>query len=456
MKEHTIVKVKKNSIAEGLGIEAGDVLLSVNDQEIGDVFDFDFLCADEYIEVLIRKPDGEEWLLEVDKEENEELGVCFDESLMDQAHSCRNKCIFCFIDQNPPGMRPTIYFKDDDTRLSFLQGNYVTLTNLKDEDVERIIRYRMEPINISIHTMDPKLRVFMLKNPRSGEVLRYLDRFYEAGLTMNGQIVLCKGINDGEALDYSMEQLLKFHPVMQSVSVVPVGLTKYREKLFPLEPFEKEDAEQVIDQIEAFQKKAYEQSGHYFIQASDEWYVVAQREVPEESRYEGYLQLENGVGKLRLVMEEFRAELKELLRRKAKPLKKRVSLVCGKSAYPTLSRLCGELKEAYPEHTVLLYPIRNDFLGERITVTGLITGQDLRAQLKDKDLGESLLIPRVMLRYGTEIFLDDDTVEGVAQALQTRVDIVKSNGADLVRVLLGLPQSEGEKPDGNPYEGDQV
>nr|MCR4643119.1 DUF512 domain-containing protein [Lachnospiraceae bacterium] len=318
MREHTIIKVKKDSIAEELGIEAGDVLLSVNDQEIGDVFDFDFLCADEYIEVLIRKPDGEEWLLEVDKEEDEELGLCFDESLMDRAHSCKNKCIFCFIDQNPPGMRPTIYFKDDDTRLSFLQGNYVTLTNLKDEDVERIIRYRMEPINISVHTMDPKLRVFMLKNPRSGEVLKYLERFYEAGLLMNGQIVLCKGINDGDALQYTMEELFKFCPVMQSVSVVPVGLTKYREKLYPLEPFEKEDAERVIDQIEAFQKKAFEKSGRYFIQASDEWYVVAEREVPEEERYEGYLQLENGVGKLRLVMEEFRAELKELKHRKVK------------------------------------------------------------------------------------------------------------------------------------------
>ncbi|MBR3307014.1 MAG: DUF512 domain-containing protein [Lachnospiraceae bacterium] len=454
MREHTIIKVKEGSIAEELGIEAGDVLLAVNDQEIGDVFDFDYLCEDEYIEVLIRKPDGEEWLLEVDKDEDEELGLVFDAGLMDEAHSCKNKCIFCFIDQNPPGMRPTIYFKDDDTRLSFLQGNYVTLTNLKDADVERIIRYRMEPINISVHTMDPELRVFMLKNPRSGEVLRYLDRLYEADITMNGQIVLCKGVNDGAALEYSMERLLEYAPVMQSVSVVPVGLSRYREKLYPLEPFDKDDAASVIDMIEAFQKKACKKCGLHFVHASDEWYVVAEREVPEEDRYDNYLQLENGVGMLRLLTEELTEAIEEEKSRGTVSRRKTVSIACGRSPYPTLKRLCDRVEEAWPGLEIILYPIKNDFFGERITVSGLITGQDLRKQLAGKELGEALLIPQVMLRCGTEVFLDDDTVKGVSEALQKEIVIVKSGGADLLHAVLGLEQSG--TADKNPYEPDKL
>ncbi|MBR5421904.1 MAG: DUF512 domain-containing protein [Lachnospiraceae bacterium] len=451
MREHCIVKVKSGSIAEELGIEAGDYLLAVNDREIGDVFDFDFLCADEYIEVLIRKADGEEWLLEVDKDTDEELGLVFDESLMDSAHSCRNKCIFCFIDQNPPGMRPTIYFKDDDTRLSFLQGNYVTLTNLKDEDVERIIRYHMEPINISVHTTDPELRVFMLKNPHSGEVLRYLDRFYEAGITMNGQIVLCKGVNDGAALQKTMEDLLKFAPVMQSVSVVPVGLTKYREGLYPLEPFGPEDSAALIDQVEAFQKEAFEKSGLHFIHASDEWYVVAGREMPEEERYDGYLQLENGVGMLRLLTEE----LHEALEKKPVPGKteRSVAVACGYSAYGTLKKLCAEIEAVYPGLHIHVYRIRNDFFGERVTVSGLITSRDLLAQLKDKELGEELLLPNCMLRSGTEIFLDDGTVSELSEALQKPIRIVKSSGEQLLRAVLGLPAEDEEgEGDLNPYE----
>ena len=452
MHEHTIIKIKEGSIAEELGIEPGDVLLSINDKEIEDVFDFDFLCMEEYIEVLIRKADGEEWLLEVDKEPDEDMGLVFDEGLMDQAHSCKNKCIFCFIDQNPPCMRPTIYFKDDDTRLSFLQGNYVTLTNLKDADVERLIRYHMEPINISVHTMDPELRVFMLKNPNSGRVLKYLNDFYEAGIAMNGQIVLCKNVNDGEHLDFTMNELLKFAPVMQSVSVVPTGLTKYRDKLYPLEPFDKEDSEKVIDQIEAFQKKAFEQTGIHFIHASDEWYITAGREVPEEERYDGYLQLENGVGMIRLLIEEIRSFLPQAAMIYGTDIKRSVSIACGKSAYPTMQRLMKEVEKTFQDIKVHLYWIRNDFFGERITVSGLITGQDLVAQLKDQEKGEELLLPSAMFRSGTEDFLDDMTRTQVETALQTKVTIVKSNGMDLIRAILGQEQSGEEVDDVNPYE----
>ncbi len=448
MREHTIIKVDPGSIAEELEIEAGDVLLSVNDEEIKDVFDYQYACEAEYLEVLIRKPDGEEWLLEVDKEEDEELGIHFDESLMDKCHSCRNKCIFCFIDQNPKGMRPTIYFKDDDTRLSFLQGNYVTLTNLKDADVERIIKYRMEPINISVQTMNPELRVKMLKNPHSGEVLKYLKNFYEAGIQMNGQIVLCKGVNDGDELRFTIEQLKQYAPVMQSVSVVPVGLSKYRDGLYPLEPFEKADAEEVIDIIESYQQEIYEKHGVHFIHASDEWYITAERDFPEEERYDGYLQIENGVGMMRSLITEVDRVLEEEAKQEVP--KRRVTIATGKSAYAAIKEMAEKTAAHFPGIEVQVLWIRNDFFGPRITVAGLITGQDLIAQLKPVEIGEELLIPRCMLRFGTETFLDDETVSGVEEALDTRIGIVESDGRDFVDAILGRERRhEGTV---NPYE----
>ncbi len=445
---HRIIKIVPGSIAEELEITAGDELISVNGQTVTDIFDYQYLCEENYLEVLIRKEDGEEWLLEVDKEEDEDLGLIFDEDLMDQCRSCRNKCIFCFIDQMPPGMRDTLYFKDDDTRLSFLQGNYVTLTNLTDEDVERIIRYRMEPINVSIHTMDPKLRVFMLKNPHAGEALRFLKRLYEAEIQMNGQIVLCKGVNDGENLRYSIEKMLEYAPVLQSVSVVPVGLTKYRDKLYPLEPFEKADAAAVIDLIEGYQKKAYEKFGVHFIHASDEWYLTAERELPEEARYDGYLQLENGVGMLRLLMNEVRDTLKEYAEddsghKKKKNTGRYVRIASGKSAFATVKMLAEEVCAQYPGVSAETVMIRNDFFGEKITVSGLITGQDLIAQCKELERADALLIPQNMLRSGERVFLDDLTVDDVRDALQTTVLIVKSDGASFVNAILGREGGEG-------------
>jgi len=438
-KEHVISKVLPGSIAEELEIEAGDKLLAIDNTEIEDVFDYQFLIQDTYIEVLIEKADGEQWLLEVDKEFEEDLGIEFENGLMDEYRHCHNKCIFCFIDQMPPGMRETLYFKDDDSRLSFLQGNYVTLTNMSDHDIDRIIRYHLSPINISFQTMNPQLRCKMLNNRVAGDALKKVDKLYQAGITMNGQIVLCKGINDGEELEYSIRELTKYLPCLESVSVVPVGLSKYREGLYPLEPFNREDAIRVIDTIEDWQKKLYPKYGLHFIHASDEWYMLAGRELPEETRYDGYLQLENGVGMIRLLLEEFQEEMERLLEENGFPVfdtEEEISLATGRLAYPYMCRLAGELEAVVPNLKIHVYEITNEFFGELITVSGLLTGQDIQKQLTGKMLGSTLLLPQNVLRSGEEVFLDDYTVSGLEKALQVPINIVKSSGYDLIHCIL--------------------
>lgn len=432
--KHLIKEVLPGSIASELEIEAGDYLLAINNREIEDIFDYQYDTEDTYIEILIEKNDGEQWILEVDKDEDEDIGIVFDNGLMDEYRSCHNKCIFCFIDQMPKGMRETLYFKDDDSRLSFLQGNYVTLTNMSDHDLERIIKYHLSPINISFQTMNPALRCKMLNNRFAGEALKKVDRLYQAGITMNGQIVLCKGINDGDELRFSIRELMKYIPYLESVSVVPVGLSKHREGLYPLEPFTAEDAGEVLDIIHGFQKEAMEQYGMHFIHASDEWYILAGRDLPVEETYDGYLQLENGVGMLRLLMEEFRDAL---LAVKEKPSKSQeLSLATGRLAYPYIRQMTEELEKHFPGLQIHVYPIRNDFFGEMITVSGLLTGRDIIDQLKGKALGERLLLPQNVLRSGEEVFLDDVTVSDMEKALQVPVDIVKSSGYDFVNTIL--------------------
>ena len=440
-KTHIISKVIPGSIAEELEIEAGDKLLTIDNTEIEDVFDYQFMIQDTYIEVLIEKPDGEQWLLEVDKDYDEDLGIEFENGLMDEYRHCHNKCIFCFIDQMPPGMRETLYFKDDDSRLSFLQGNYVTLTNMSERDIDRIVKYHLSPINISFQTMNPQLRCMMLNNRFAGDALKKVDKLFEAGITMNGQIVLCKGINDGEELEYSIKEMTKYLPHLESVSVVPVGLSKYRDGLYPLEPFTKEDAEKVIDTIESWQKKIYPQYGLHFIHASDEWYILAEREVPEESRYDGYLQLENGVGMIRLLMEEFAETMEEMKTKRSLPdpsVKDEISLATGRLAYPYIKRMAEEMEEAFPQLKIHVYEIINEFFGERITVSGLLTGQDLEKQLKGQKLGSRLLLPQNVLRSGEEVFLDDYTKTQLENALQVPINIVKSSGCDFVHSVLGI------------------
>lgn len=440
--EHVIKKVDEGSIAWEMEIEPGDVLLKINDEEIEDIFDYQFMIQEEYIEVLVQKPDGEEWLLEIDKDEQEDLGIEFENGLMDDYRSCHNKCIFCFIDQMPKGMRETLYFKDDDSRLSFLQGNYVTLTNMSEHDVNRIIKYHLGPINISFQTMNPELRCMMLHNRFAGDALKKVDLFYEAGIEMNGQIVLCKGINDGKELDFSIRELTKYYPCLQSVSVVPVGLSKYREGLYPLEPFTKEDAKEVIGLIKKWQDYMYEKYGMHFIHASDEWYLLAEEELPSEERYDGYLQLENGVGMLTLLKDEFKEAMqtavhqKKLYRDLSDGKTRRLTLATGKLAYRTICDLAAQMMKAFEWLDLNVVAIRNDFFGERITVSGLLTGQDLIAQLKDLPLGDKLLLPQNVLRSGENYFLDDITVPQLEDALQVRVDIVKSSGQDFVETVL--------------------
>ncbi len=438
--EHIIKEIEPGSIAEELELAPGDVVLSVNEQEIEDVFDYHYLINDEYLTLQVRKADGEEWELEIEKEFEEDLGIVFDSSLMDEYRSCRNHCIFCFIDQMPKGMRETLYFKDDDSRLSFLQGNYVTLTNMSDHDIDRIIRYHLEPINISFHTMDPELRCRMLRNRFAGDIFPKVQRLAEAGIEMNGQIVLCRGINDGEELDDSIRKLTAYLPYLRSVSVVPVGLTKHREGLYPLEAFTSEDAAQVIDLIEAWQKKLFDQYGLHFIHASDEWYILAGRPFPEAERYDGYLQLENGVGMMRLLYEEVQEALQNESSKDCMDTEgagqRTVSIATGKLAAPFLRELCGRICERYPNVRVHIYEIRNDFFGEMITVSGLITGTDLIAQLKERELGEALLLPCSMLRSGEQVFLDDVSVGDLENALQIPVRIVESDGHDLLNAII--------------------
>ncbi|MFR0800804.1 MAG: DUF512 domain-containing protein [Suilimivivens sp.] len=439
-KGHLIKKILPGSIAEEFELAPGDRLISINGHEIEDIFDYQFYAEDTYIEILIEKPDGEQWILEVDKEEDEDLGIEFDNGLMDEYRSCHNKCIFCFIDQMPKGMRDTLYFKDDDSRLSFLQGNYVTLTNMSDHDLDRIIQYHLSPINISFQTMNPELRCKMLNNRFAGEALKKVDRLNEAGIEMNGQIVLCKGVNDGEELAFSIREMMRYIPNLQSVSVVPVGLSKYRDGLFPLEPFTREDAREVLSTIHHYQNESYQKYGNHFIHASDEWYILAGEELPQEENYDGYLQLENGVGMMRLLLNEFEEAVKELQEKISVGTldfsSREISMATARLAYPFIRDMAARMMEMVPGLMIHVYEIRNDFFGEMITVSGLLTGQDLIAQLTGRELGEALYLPQNVLRSGEEVFLDDVTVTEMEKALQVKVDIIKSSGRDFVNAVL--------------------
>ena len=434
--EHKIVKVLPGSIGEELDIASGDVLLKVNGQDIEDIFDYRSLTEEDLVTILIRKPDAEEWELEIEKDPYEDLGLVFESDLMSDYRSCRNNCIFCFVDQMPPGLRETLYFKDDDSRLSFLQGNYITCTNMSDKDIQRIIHYRMEPMNISVHTTDPELRVKMLKNRFAGKIMDQLRMFYEAGLHMNAQIVLCKDINDKEALQRTLEDLYQFLPVLESVSVVPVGLTKYRDNLYPLKPVEKEDA--------------YQEFGLHFVHASDELYLMADRDFPEEERYDGYMQLENGVGMGRLLLTESKEAVDEMISDGLTCEDVSVSIATGLLAEDILKQVLKIVLDAYPERAgkVDIYGIRNDFFGPSVTVAGLITGKDLICQLKDKSLNNVVVIPNVMLRSGEEVFLDDVTLSEAEEALGRRVFAIPTDGQTLVSLMCGRLSEIGQQEHG--------
>ena len=441
---HCVKKIVPGSIADEMGVEPGEILCSVNGNEIKDIFDYRFSIASEKLEVLMKDLEGEEYILDIEKDPDEDLGLEFENFLLDGYRSCHNKCIFCFIDQMPPGMRETLYFKDDDSRLSFLQGNYITLTNLSDEDVDRICRYRMEPVNISIHTTDPDLRCMMLGNRFAGKSLEILDTLKDAGIEMNGQIVLCRGINDGKVLDDTIEGIMKWRPEMKSLSVVPSGLTRYREGLYPLEPFTPEDSKKLIEQVKKWQEISLERFGDRFVYASDEWYINAGAGFPPIEEYEDFPQFENGVGMIVSMMEEVREELAGVDRSEVDCTKDiYVSSVCGTSPYPYIKENTELIENSYPHIHATVIPVENDFFGHTINVTGLLTGNDIIKQVNafaekyGRDaLGTELLIPSCTLRFGEDVFLDDVHVSDVEKELGIKVRITGSSGKDFVDSYL--------------------
>jgi len=432
-KEHIIKSVTVGSIADQMEIEAGDKLLRINDKEIKDVFDYHYAVNEEDLVLLIQKPNGEEWELEIEKEYEVDLGIDFEEGLMDAYRSCKNNCMFCFIDQMPPGMRETLYFKDDDARLSFLQGNYITLTNMKDEDIDRILFYKLSPINISVHTTNKELRCKMLHNRFAGESLDLIKKINDAGIIMNGQIVLCKGYNDGKELESTIHDLAAYIPNMQSVSIVPVGLTKYREGLVHLEKFEKNDALEVLEIIHRWQSILFKAYGTRFIHASDEWYITAGLPIPDADNYEGYLQIENGVGMVRSLIDEFEEVYVTLL---GDNRSKSISVATGVLAAPIIEDLMNQICNKYPNIHISIYTIINEFFGSDITVAGLLTGQDIMKQLKGKSLGDYLILPDTLLRNGEDVLLDDFTVGDIKNTLQTEIRIVQSDGKSLINAVV--------------------
>ena len=420
----------------------GDAVVSINGHRILDVLDYKFFAYDPRLTVRLRRADGSEYEVAVRKSEGGDLGLEFESSLMDRARSCANNCVFCFIDQLPPGMRPTMYFKDDDARLSFLLGNYITLTNLSPREIERIIALHVSPINVSVHTTDPELRCRMLKNRRAGESIEVMRRFAAHGIVMNCQIVCCPGWNDGEELLRTMRDLEAMHPGVHSVSIVPVGLTKYREGLEPLTPFTPEHAAETIDRITAFGDVCREKYGSRIFWCGDELYLKAGRELPPDEFYEEYTQLENGVGMLRLLETEFRAALRLSDAPDGVPF----SIACGTSVGPFFEKLLALAKERWPQLDGRVYPIVNDFFGHSINVSGLITGQDLIAQLKGKDLGQRLFISQNMLRRQEMDFLDDVTLEDAVRALGVPIYPNEADGFMLWDAISGEQLPEVKSP----------
>ncbi|MBE7025762.1 MAG: DUF512 domain-containing protein [Ruminococcaceae bacterium] len=416
-----------DSEAAEAGIVPGDIIENINGHVPEDELDFRFYACDDIVTLTVLKKDGSREQIEFEEPENPDLGIQFSSALFGNAKRCTNNCIFCFIDQLPPGMRETLYFKDDDARLSFLTGNYITLTNVKDTDIDKVIRMRLAPINISVHTTDPALRCKMLHNRHAGKALRYIQRLYDGALYMNGQIVLVPGYNDGAALDKTIGDLSRYAPYMQSVSVVPVGITRYRDGLPSLDSFTKETAEAVLRQITKWQERLLAEIGTRFIYASDEFYLLAGWPIPSDDAYEGYAQIENGVGLLRSMEDEFTKALETAP--SADP--RHVSLVTGKAAYGLMRKLAHLAMEKCPELRIDVHCVINTFFGEKITVAGLLTGQDIAAQLTGKDLGEVAYIPSAMLRHGTDVFLDDMTVSQLSQTLGTPVCPVECDGFTL-------------------------
>ena len=434
-----IWRVEKKSLAEKAGLLEGDVLISINDNEICDVLDYRFYITEKRITLKVER-DGQEISFDIKKPQYDDIGLEFETYLMDEKHTCTNKCVFCFIDQNPEGMRKMCYFKDDDSRMSFFYGNYVTLTNMKKSEVERLIKMRISPINISVHTTNPSLRCQMLSNRFAGDVLSYMQDFKNGGISMNCQIVLCKGLNDGKELERTLDDLSGLFPAVESIAVVPAGLTKHREGLYPLSEFTREDAIEVIKLVNAKRREFEEKTGHAIVQCSDEWYLKAGIEIPDEDYYEGYPQLDNGVGLIRSMELEVLMridELKEEGFKLEKPLT--ISSVTGEAAYPFISRMAQRLMREFDGLTFNVYECKNEFFGHSVNVAGLLVGGDVYERLKGENLGELLLIPNVMLRHEGDLFLDNMDIRELEEKLGVEImPVPASDGFCFVDYALGI------------------
>ena len=447
MNHPVITCIAQGSIAQELGLEPGDSLVSMNGEPVRDIFDYRFLAADEHVTLCIRKPDGAEWALDIEKDEAEDIGLDFENPLIDCEKGCTNRCVFCFIDQLPKGMRDTLYFKDDDARLSFLYGNYITMTNMKDEEIGRIIRYRMSPINVSVHTTNPALRVRMLGNRFAGNIMERVSRLVDADITVNAQIVLCRDWNDGAELERTLADLTALAPRLHSISVVPIGLTRFREGLEPMRPFDPESAGAVLDAVERWQGVLLARCQTRTVYAADEFYLLAGRAIPDVDAYEDFPQIENGVGMLASLRDEFEGEL--ALRAAEGPIrpasgKRIVTIATGIAAAAEIKRLADRLAGAAEGTlTVHVVPVENRFFGGQVNVTGLLTASDLLAQLAGLDLGESLLLSRCMFRADTETMLDDVERTDLEKAFGVPVRICDPDGASLLLAMLGEPGGHG-------------
>ncbi|KXZ39567.1 putative radical SAM enzyme, TIGR03279 family [Alkalithermobacter thermoalcaliphilus JW-YL-7 = DSM 7308] len=431
--DNIISKVYKKSIADELGIKEGDILLSINDQKIEDIIEYKFLICDEYLELKIQR--GKQvYVYEIEKDYDEDIGIEFLNPIIDKTRSCKNKCIFCFIDQLPKGMRHTLYFKDDDSRLSFLQGNFITLTNMDENDIDKIIKYKISPLNISVHTTDSELRVKMLNNKNAGKIYDIMKRLAKANIQMNCQIVLCPGINDGKYLEKTIEDLAKLYPNVNSVAIVPVGVTKFREGLENLDTFDKESATKVIEYISCKQNQFLKTINTRFVFLSDEFYVLADKKRPSFDEYEGFVQLENGVG----LMTKFEEEVNRYLTFVSVRLKtkRKVTIVTGKSAYNFIKNISEKIMNNIEGLQINVYKIENTYFGESITVSGLVTATDIINNLKDKNLGDMILIPKSMLKQDEDVFLDDYTIDDLEKILNVKIIPCEVEGRTFIRKLL--------------------
>lgn len=447
MKKVLIYGVKKNSIAEEIGLKKGDYILSINGQEIFDILDYKFIVEDEYIELEIEHKDGEIEIFEIEKEEDEDLGFEFEYELIDKPKNCHNKCIFCFMEQLPKNVRETLIFKDDDYRLSFFSGNYITLTNLKKFDIDRIIKYRLSPINISVHATDEKTRCMMLNNRFAGKVLEYLDKFYEAGIVINTQIVLCKGINDGKILEKTIRDLAKYVPVLKSICIVPVGITNNREGLYPLEKLTNEDCKRTIEVIKPFQEEFKKKYNAPIVYLADEFYLKANDEFPEYKDYIDFGQIEDGIGMIPLFDHEFNKEIVRISKKteigkiEKDSISKTVTLITGKITEEYINNKARVLENLFPNLKINVLPIKNDYFGEEITVTGLITGRDIKSSIEKAkkegiDIGEYIILPEVMLKEDEDIFLDDTLLVDLQKELDTKIVVSDGTGKGFIKSII--------------------